>query len=135
MDAISAVCRGPWSLVGIILRSVLPGLACLVIAACKDTLATGGQTNPNIVCDSPGPTLSPSSTVLRVGDTVRVRAVLPPPPCSSERVVWSTMNAAVARVDSVSGLVTAVGIGFTEIVASERPDSVVTSAVSLTVVN
>ncbi len=94
----------------------------IALAACTTSVAAP-QTN----CASPLPSASvqPSTATLSVGDTVRLTAALPPA-CAGTLPTpvwrWSSSDAAVARVDSLTGLVTAVGQGNAAISAAPTFD-------------
>lgn len=60
--------------------------------------------------------LSKIATSLAIGSTERATATVLPSNATNNSILWKSNNAAVARVDS-SGLITAVGVGTTDIVA------------------
>lgn len=92
----------------LIRRFSLPGVTLAALVSCADAAGPAS-----------GLRIEPNSVELTLGDTVRVSAVLIDESggrTQPAEVAWTTLDAAVARVDS-TGLVRAVGGGSTQIVA------------------
>lgn len=104
------------------LRRLILAPVVIAVTACSTSVAAPPS---NCVNTAPGASVQPSSATLSVGDTLRLAAALPPG-CTGTLPTpvwrWSSSNAAVARVDSLTGLVTAVGPGTTAISAAPTFD-------------
>jgi hypothetical protein len=102
---------------------LLLGLAPLA-AACGAADAVRGDTTLGTRAFPDHPLITPSQAALRVADTVRLSVRYPadffPPIYPPAR--WSSANAAIASVDSLSGLVTARDTGTITIVATLLAD-------------
>ncbi len=82
-----------------------------------------------------GVTVSPSSTVIGVGDTTQLTAVVQPSNAENKTVTWSTSDSSVATVSS-SGLVTGVSEGAAVItVATQDGDYKATANISVSAVD
>lgn len=104
----------------------------LVIGACTE--GTKSVQAPD--CIAVGPQVTPASSTLHPGDSVKATASVLP--CQTDNVVpafrWRSSNPSVAIVDSIAGLVRALDTGRTSIVASLTVNRAVQGAMALTVV-
>lgn len=104
------------------------------VVACGDKLVIAAPTTTTTVCMVHSVTVIPASASIHVGDTLRVTAEVSS--CGgapTSGVVWRSTNAAVARVDSLAGLITALAAGTSVVTATETVDPTQAGAMSVTV--
>ncbi len=76
---------------------------------------------PAPLCPEPVGWLTPTADTVHVGDVVQYQipaALLGGR--SASQIRWTIDNAPVAKVDSLSGVVTALGIGYTDVIATDQ---------------
>jgi uncharacterized protein YjdB len=106
------------------MKALMSLILCTVLTAC------GGDepVRPTACGNDPG--VTPSSSILSVGDTIRLRAS-PLFDCAGTGphvARWHSSSAAVAIVDSVTGLVTARASGTATIIASATDNPALAAA-------
>lgn len=108
---------------------VVAGVAAMV--GCKGAASTAAQGLCTGTQEAVGPSVSPSSVTVRVGDTVRFSATSHStcaPWNSPTQWRWSSGNVVRMTVDSLSGLATARDTGTVVIVATSVLDPTVSGA-------
>ena len=105
----------------------------LVIGACTAEGTKSVQTTPD--CTLPGPTVSPPSATMHVGDSLRASASFQPcpPDAGAATFQWRSSNTSVAIVDSIAGLVRAIDTGSTSIIATATENRALVGAMALKV--
>ena len=104
--------------------SLLIGFAIFVGACSAESKSNALAPN----CITVGPHVSPPTATLRIGDTLRGAASLPP--CQLNGLIptwrWRSSDTSVAVVDSIAGLVQARALGSATIIATlqQLPSSV-----------
>ncbi len=108
-----------------------------VIGGCARSSASSTLTQPQIQCPGNtllGPTVTPASATLSVGDTLRLVAKID---CTvggaPASFTWASKESAIATVDTSSGLVTAIAKGTAVIVATWTADPTSSGASTITV--
>lgn len=97
-----------------IIRAVNNGTA--TITASSSDKSVSDSLEITVITPASGLLLSKEEVQLLVGKQVKIIANVLPEDASNTQVTWSTKNAQIATVDA-NGLVTAVGIGQTQIIA------------------
>jgi hypothetical protein len=103
-------------------------LSAVAVAGCDTASATSAGIG-SIGCESTM-RVSPATITLSIGDSVKVTAS--PSQCSSLpvpfSVFWRSSNGAVVSVDSLGGIVRALGTGQATVIASVVNDTIVKGA-------
>lgn len=107
------------------------GLGCTQV----DLQTTAEPEPPPTSCIARGVGLSPASATIFVGDTMHFTFV--PGGCNSvpQGVRWSSNDAQIAEVDSITGLIRGTAVGSITITATATADRNVKTAASLQVVS
>ncbi|HEY9228028.1 MAG TPA: Ig-like domain-containing protein [Gemmatimonadaceae bacterium] len=100
--------------------AIILASALFVVGGCKDGPVQAVETERN--CLMNGPSVRPVSATLHPGDTLQAYVI--PNLCSSPQVSfrWVSNDTAVARVDSLTGLIRARSPGRSSITVIERQD-------------
>jgi len=113
------------------IRRVLPLVIVAFVLGCDSTAFTFASAGAD--CTLGGVAVSPASLSMVVGDTTTVTASLAACQTSTAAFSWRSSNPAIARVDSVQGLVRAVGAGQASVIASVVGDTTLKGTVAVVV--
>lgn len=109
-------------------------VACILATACDTSLHPMLGGFPQDTCASQSIVVTPSSDSLHVGQSLQAVAQVQSCTATSQSVLWSSSNSAVASVDQNTGLIQARGVGHASIVATSVADPSIRGAMVLTVV-
>lgn len=107
-------------------KSASPGVSICATATTSDRGSSMKScvdvtVEPSPLCPGPGGYLNPQSDTLHVGDIVQYQI-----PAglvagrNASQFRWTVDNAPVASVDSLSGVVTALSVGYTDVIATDQ---------------
>jgi uncharacterized protein YjdB len=117
------------------MRVAAPVVAIAVtLGACREMAAP--RSAPPIDCAVGSARVSPTEATLHRGDTLRVRAFVTPCPQDTftPTFLWSSSDASVANVDSISGLVLAKSTGTATILGAATQNRAIAIAAVIRVV-